>query len=112
MVKAINQLGTIKVFSDVVWKLLGTNKHGWQEYSEGNDTIKVPLEIKEFQTKIQEESELIKEFVPKEVTSTYSPSDAAASMDIMKEHLTSKGIKFHPLIGYDKLKAKYNANNK
>jgi len=113
MIKAINKLGVTKTFSDLVWKLLGTDKHGWQEYSEGRDPIKVPMEIKEFQAKKQEESETIKKFTDhKDITSGWSPKDAAASVEIMKEYLTSKGVRYHPNIGYDKLKAKYNANKK
>ena len=99
MVKAINQNGTVTVFSDMVWSMLPPHKNGFKEVGENLSPIVVPEKIIEFQAKRVAEI-------------TVTNDDGKAEVDIMKEYLDSIGVKYHPNIGYDKLKAKYDENSK
>jgi hypothetical protein len=99
MVKAINQHGTVTTFSDMVWSMLPPHKNGFKELGESNTPVVVPEKIIEFQAKRIAEINVSKD-------------DGKAEVEIMKEYLDSIGVKYHPNIGYDKLKAKYDENNK
>jgi deoxyribodipyrimidine photolyase len=111
MIKAINAIGTVSEFRERVWELMPPHKNGWREIKEGSkEPINVPTEITEFQAK-KKDVDTAEEDKP-EITSTHTKGDENATMEIMKEYLESKGIKYHPNIGYDKLKAKYDACRK
>lgn len=114
MIKAIKQDGTISYFREAVWDLMGVNKNGYVELKDGEEPVNVPSVIKEFQAKkkVVDVTEQMEVTSQPEVTSEKMVGDEAATMDIMKEFLDKKGIKYHPNIGYDKLKAKYDANKK
>jgi hypothetical protein len=107
MVRAINQKGMVSEFSDRVWAMLPKHKNGFIELSEMQTPVHIPEKIIEFQAKVKEQPPVVQEFVQ-----TATPQDDKARMDIMKAYLTSKGIKFHPNIGYDKLKTKYDDSKK
>jgi len=110
MIKAINKQGMISEFTERVWGMMSKNHNGYQEISDNPKTTIIPDKIIEFKAK---KPELVSEVphVP-EVHSEPHKSDAAAEMAIMKEYLDSVGVKYHPATGYDKLKAKYDANKK
>jgi hypothetical protein len=113
MIKAINKAGMISTFSDKVWALLPSHKNGFRELSDAPETI-VPSEIIEFKAKkaITTKPEESKKIEIPIVEITAHKSDASAEMDIMREYLKEKGVKFHHLLGYDKLKELYDANKK
>ena len=115
MIKAINKDGIISVFSDTVWNLMSTNKNGYREITDTLDVV-VPDKIIEFKAKrsaelTTEDSTPIAQEMPI-VEFKKHKSDAAAEMGIMREYLKSKGVKFHHMLGYDKLKELYDANHK
>lgn len=99
-------------FRERVWELMPPHKNGWREIKEGSkEPVNIPTEIKEFQAKKAEAKEELKDDKP-EITSTPTKGDEHASVEIMKEYLTEKGIKFHHMSGYDKIKNLYDANKK
>ena len=106
MIKAINKQGTVSYFRETVWDLMSPGRNGYIEMSDNNSPINIPDKITEFQAtkKAQKEEK-------PEITQKQSVGDANATMEIMKEFLESKGVRVHPNIGYDKLKAKYDANH-
>ena len=110
MIKAINSIGTISEFREKVWELMPKHKNGWREIKEGaKEPVNIPIEIKEFQAK-KNIADIAEEI--NDVVETPTKGDEHATMEIMKEYLESKEIKYHPNIGYDKLKAKYDASKK
>ena len=127
MIKAINKQGKISLFGERAWDMMAKDKNGFREFVEGEVQINVPDEIKEFQAKVSENAipepiadipviTLVAEVPdihsekPEVTPQTTAPFDAAAEMDVMREFLASKGVKHHPMMGYDKLKALYDAN--
>ena len=129
MIKLINKDGMTTEVTEEVYAMWTDGKNGFTELREGKPVQAViPDKIIEFQAKKQtmefnngsiiSATELPKDEQPFGVMppipivhSEAHKSDAAATMEIMKEFLKSKGIKFNPIIGYDKLKAKYDAAN-
>lgn len=103
MIKAINKQGTVSQFTEKVWNMMGKNKNGFLEITDEHLPVHIPDKIIEFQAKkISPPPE-----AKMEITSNKTPDDAKAGIDIMKEYLTSKGIKFHHMAGYDKIKKLY-----
>jgi hypothetical protein len=115
MIRAINKVGMVSVFSDLVWEMMATNKNGFVELGEGMIAVSVPKEITEFKAtklvKLQPEKEVIP--LEKPVVETLNTKgDAAGEMEIMKEALKERGIKFHHMSGYDKIKKLYDESSK
>lgn len=107
MIKLINDAGMVTEVSERVYAMWTAGKNGFKILGEGVQAQAViPDKIIEFKAK---KAEIIVQNDIPEVHTEAHKSDAAATMDIMKEYLDSKGIKYHPATGYDKLKAKYDA---
>ena len=112
MVRAINKAGMVSEFSDLVWELMATNKNGFVELGEGMVTVNVPKEITEFKaTKLIKLQPSEKEEKPV-VEILNKKGDANGEMEIMKEALKERGIKFHHMSGYDKIKKLYDESSK
>lgn len=112
MIQAINKHGIVARFSDTVWKLLGKEKNGWQLYDESTKTINVPKQIIEFQAKKKESAIAVNNAIVEETIKVFENIDITDDTEAMKAYLTENGIKFHHKIGYDKLKALYDDNQK
>jgi hypothetical protein len=116
MIKLINKDGMVTEVSERIYGMWTANKNGFKILGEGVQAQAViPDKIIEFQAKKTESlgsmGHIDITLIP-EVHIEAHKSDAAATMDIMKEYLDKKGIKYHPATGYDKLKAKYDAAKK
>ena len=108
MIKAINKQGTVSMFTEKVWNMMGKNKNGFVEITDERTPVHIPDKIMEFQArKISQPPE-----AQMDITTGKTPDDAKAHIDIMKEYLTSKGIKFHHMAGYDKIKKLYDDSKK
>ena len=94
MVKAINKNGIVAEFSDRVWDML-KDKNGWVKW-DGVREVVIPDKVTEFMVKKKEDAA---------VSETKEP---LLSEEQMKDYLSDIGVKFHPRIGYAKLKALYN----
>lgn len=95
----------ISEFSEVVWNLMPAHKNGFVIFDKVTESV-VPQKIVEFKAK--KAAETPAEIPVVEVI--VQKGDAAANMDVMREYLKEKGVKFHHLIGYDKLKKLYDDN--
>lgn len=102
MVRAINKEGVVSVFTDTAWNLL-TDKNGYKEIGKEGKVL-TPKIIQEFQQKQIEKQETVV------VEVKQASTDASDEMDIMREYLKDKGVKFSHLMGYDKLKKLYDDN--
>lgn len=108
MIKAINKAGLVTEFTETVWNLMTEKKNGFVELGENSVSVSVPKEIVEFKAK---KAELPKEEKPTvEIVNT--KGDANGEMEIMKEALKLRQIKFHHMAGYDKIKKLYDESSK
>lgn len=111
MIKAINKAGLVTEFTETVWNLMTEKKNGFVELGENSVSVSVPKEIVEFKAKKAELPKVEKEEKPTvEIVNT--KGDANGEMEIMKEALKLRGIKFHHMAGYDKIKKLYDESSK
>ena len=108
MIKAINEKGVTTEFTEIVWNLMAPHKNGWKELKEGQTAVNIPDQIIEFQASKKVE-------IPEQPGNSPEIPEGSGEEKLnevleMKKYLDSKGIKYHPAIGYEKLKMKYDAN--
>ena len=111
MIKAINKAGIVTEFSETVWNLMTENKNGFVELGDTVTKNAIPKEIIEFKAvKINKPVETKVETMVVDVINT--EGDAVGEIEIMKEALRQRGIKFHHMSGYDKIKKLYDESSK